>query len=247
MSSAATSAGPIPPGTYSFTSAFSDVHPPVVGIASFNGTQFVSPSPTDTLQVTLDGTLEQDYPNATFQITSPTGFTVLPNSTYVEDPSGTIHRGDTIFGSLGSGSFKFSDVAGVIFSGTFTQADFTSTIGSNSLVLQTNDVDGLVLTPGPAFTFSGGTDVSAILAPEGFSLSLVSIPSPGVQATKTGSVIGGLFIPASMNPFGVSNGSVDASGTIIVSGDVPEPTSLTSLGGLALAALLIASRRRPNR
>jgi hypothetical protein len=214
-----------------------------VGIASFNGTQFISPSPVDTLRVTLNGTQEQDFPGTTFQINS--GFAVTPGSTYVTDVNadGKIDNGDIVNGLIGNGSFKFSDGAGVVFSGTFTKGTFTGTIGSNSLDTLTTDLNGLVLTPGPAFTFAGGSSVSQILAPEGFSISLVTIPSPGVQATATGPELFFTFIPATLNAFGISNGSVDASGTIVVSVS-PEPSSIVALCGLGAMGMFLFARRR---
>jgi hypothetical protein len=218
----------VPAGSYTF-----DGNLPGNGFVSliFDGinTRLVTPAlaPTATFGVAINpGALQQNYPLSSFHITG--GFNVT--SAFVFDAGGTISVGDPIFASIGSGSFDFTDTFGTILSGSFTSATFTTAQGATAGSLSTSDINGLVLTPGPAFTFDTSFVSSIALAPTGFSISLSSIPG-GVTASGPPA---GLFIPATILPFSPSSGSAVVSGAMTV---VPEPGTLAllSFGALALA------------
>ena len=154
----------------------------------------------------------------------------------VFDPtlSGTIAVGDAIFASIGPGSFDITDSGGTILSGSFTSATLTSTVGASAASLSASEINGLVLAPGPAFTFDTSFVSSILASPTGFSISLSSVPG-GVSAVASGPPTG-QFIPASLLAFGPSSGSAVVSGKIDV---VPEPSTifLAGSGGLFLLGL----------
>jgi hypothetical protein len=229
----------VPAGSHTF-----DANLPGNAFVAFDGTKFSTPAlpPTSTLGVSIDGgLLFQGYPSTSVTIIS--GFSVT--SVYVMDPtlSGSIAPGDAVFGSIGPGAFSISDGVGVILTGSFTSATLTSAVGATAGSLTASTINGLVLTPGPAFTFDT-TFVSAIApSPAGFSISLSSIPL-GVSAVPAGPPIGP-FIPASLLPMAPSSGSTVVSGVMTV---VPEPSTLTlgALGLIGTMAIAIRKRRRAN-
>jgi hypothetical protein len=222
----------VPAGSYTF-----DGNLPGNAFVSFTGTSFVTPAvpPTATFGVTINpGSLHQDYPLSSFHIDS--GFTI--SSAFVLDPTltNTIAPGDALFATIGGpiSSFHITDGAGTILSGTFTSATFTSAESATAGSLSASNINGLVLAPGPAFTFDMSFVSSILASPTGFSISLSSIPgASGVSALATGPQVG-VFIPVSIATFGLSSGSAVVSGTINV---VPEPGTLAllSFGALALA------------
>jgi hypothetical protein len=223
----------VPPGPHAFDGSL-----PGSAFVAFNGTSFVTPAvaPTATFGVSIDaGVLHQDYPLSSFHIGS--GFAVT--SAYVLDAGGTVNPGDPIFASIGPGSFDVTDSAGTILSGTFTSATFTSTVGATAGSLSASNVNGLVLTPGPAFTFDTSYVSSILALPTGFGISLSSIPG-GVAAVASGPPVLP-FIPASILPFALSSGSSTVSGVMTV---VPEPSTATLLGLGALGAYVLARKRR---
>lgn len=230
----------VPAGSYSFNGNL-----PGNAFVSFTGTAFTTPSvtPTSTFGVTLNpGSLVQNYPLSSFHIDSGFGIT----SAYILDPSltNTIAPGDALFATIGGGTstFHISDAAGIILSGSFTSATFTAAEGATAGSLSASTINGLVLTPGPAFTFDTSF-VSAIAAPTGFSISLSSIPSAGgLAATSTGAQVGA-FIPVSIAAFGLSSGSTVVSGQVTV---VPEPSTII-LAGFGALILLGASWKRRSR
>lgn len=222
----------VPPGPHSF-----DGNLPGNGFVSFDGTSLMTPAvaPTATFGVSIDsGALQQNYPSSSFHILG--GFSVT--SAFVQDGGGTINPGDNIFGSIGSGSFNFTDTFGTILSGSFTSATFTTSVGATAGSVQTSNISGLVLTPGPAFTFDSSFVSAIALAPTGFSISLSSIPG-GIAATAIGAPLGP-FIPAAILAFDPSSGSAVVSGKMTV---VPEPGSLALLSFGAFALAIPAWRR----
>ena len=142
-------------------------------------------------------------------------------SSFVLDPgaTGTIAPGEALFSSVGAGAFHISDTFGIVLSGTFTSATFTSAVDATAGSLSSSNINGLVLTPGPAFTFDTSSVTSIAASPTGFSISLSAIPG-GVAVT---SPIGlGPFIPVTLSPFDLSSGSTVVSGAMTV---VPEPSA----------------------
>ena len=226
----------VPAGPHTF-----DANLPGNGFVSFDGTKFITPaSPPKTLGVSIDGgALFQPYPLSSLTITS--GFAVT--SLYVVDPGGIIAPGDPIFGLVGPGTFSISDGLGVIMTGSFASGTWTSAVGATAGSLSASDINGLVLTPGPAFTFDTSYVSSIAPLPTGFSISLSSIPL-GVAAVPAGPPIA-TFIPATLLPFGPSTGSTVVSGVMTV---VPEPSTLTlgALGLIGTMAIAIRKRRRAN-
>jgi hypothetical protein len=204
------------------------------------------PASSATFGVSIDsGALHQNYPGASFNILS--GFIVT--SAFVVDTitPGTIVSGDSVFATIGGGmslpsTFDITDGAGIILSGSFSSGTFSSTIGATAGSLSASDVTGLVLTPGPAFTFDTSFVSSIALSPTGFSISLSSIPVP-VSAASNGPEIGGKFIPANLGAFGPSTGSVVVSGSMNVVANAPEPSSL-ALAALGLVSLVGWAWRR---
>lgn len=222
----------VPAGSYSF-----DGNLPGSAFVSFDGTNFTTPGalPTSTFGVLIDGgPLQQNYPSTSFQITG-TGFPIT--SAYVFDPAlDGVTVGDAIFGSIGAGSFEISDPFGIIISGVFTSATLTSTVGATAGSLTASNINGLVLTEGPAFTFDDSFVDSIDASPTGFSISLSSIP---VAIGAVGPP-GGLFILVTLSPFGLSTGSTVVSGKVNV---VPEPSTFALLGFGLLALATPAMRR----
>ncbi len=223
----------VPAGPHTFDGSL-----PGNAFVGFDGTEFVTPAsaPTNTFGVSIDsGALHQDYALSAFHIDS--GF--LVTSSFVFDPSatGTVTPGEAIFSSIGSGAFHISDTFGIILSGSFTNATFTSAVAATAGSLSSSNISGLVLTPGPAFKFDTSSVSSIAASPTGFSISLSSIPG-GVAVT---SPIGlGPFIPVTLSPFVLSNGSTVVSGTMTV---VPEPSAIVLVGFGALALAVPAYRR----
>ncbi len=227
----------VPVGPHTF-----DANLPGNGFVSFDGTSLLTPvtPPTATFGVSIDsGALHQDYAITSFNIES--GFKIA--SVFVLDVpmTGVIAVGDPIFGSLGPGTFNFMDGAGKIVTGTFTSGTVTSTVGASAASLSVSDINGLVLTPGPAFTFDTSSVTSILGSPTGFSISLSSIPGAGgVMATASGAPVG-QFIPATLAAFGPSSGSAVVSGKMNV---VPEPSAFLLAGTGALLVLHRGWKRR---
>jgi hypothetical protein len=206
---------------------------------SFDGTKFATPlvAPTATFGVSIDsGALHQDYPVSSFNI--ETGFVI--GSVFVFDPtlSGVILPGDPIFASMGPGKFDITDGAGKILTGQFTSATLTSTVGASAASLSASNINGLVLTHGPAFTFDTSSVSSILASPTGFSISLSSIPG-GVTAVQNGPEIG-QFIPALLSAFAPSSGSAVVSGKFNV---VPEPSTIFLAGSGCLMLLGLGWKR----
>lgn len=223
----------VPAGSHTF-----DGNLPGTAFVSFDGTEFITPgsAPTNTFGVSIDaGALHQDYPSSSFVIDS--GFHVT--SSFVLDPSmtGTVAPGEAIFSSVGSGAFHISDSFGIILSGSFTNATFASSVAATAGSLNSSNANGLVLTPGPAFTFDTSFVSSIAAIPTGFTLSLSSIPG-GVAVTSPIGV--GLFIPVTLSSFDFSNGSSGVSGEITV---VPEPSAIALMGFGAMTLAVGAYRR----
>jgi hypothetical protein len=219
----------VPAGPHTFDANLSGS-----AFVGFTGGSFVTPvvAPTNTFGVSIDaGAFLQNYPLSSFHIDG--GFAVV--SSFVFDPTATpIVAGDAVFSSIGPGTFHISDPAGTILSGTFSSATFSSAVGANAGSLSSSNINGLVLTPGPAFTFST-TSVTAIAPiPTGFSISLSAIPG-GLSVAPLGPPAA--FIPVTLLPFAFSSGSTVISGAITV---VPEPSTFCLAG---LAVLMLAARR----
>ena len=218
----------MPPGPHSFDANLSGI-----AFVGFDGTSFVTPTlaPTSTFGVSINGgALLQDYPLSSFQIDS--GFAVT--SSFVSDPTttGTIAAGADIATFIGPGTFHINNTLGTILSGSFASATFASAVGATAGSLSSSNITGLVLTPGPAFTFDTSLVSSIAASPTGFSFALSSIPG-GVAVTSPVGL--GPNIPVTLSPFALSNGSTVVSGTITV----PEPSSLC----LAVLAGLVLSGR----
>jgi hypothetical protein len=221
----------VPPGPHTFDGSL-----PGNAFVSFDGTKFVTPAlaPTNTLGVSIDsGALHQNYPLSEFHIDS--GF--LVTSSFVFDLGGTIASGDAIFSSVGSGAFHIDDAFGIILSGSFSNGTFTSAVGATAGSLSSSNINGLVLTPGPAFTFDTSSVSSIAASPTGFSISLSSIPGGVAVTSPTGP---GPFIPVTLSPFVLSNGSTVVSGTMTV---VPEPSAIILMGFGTMSLALRAYRR----
>lgn len=225
----------VPPGPHKF-----DTNLPGISFVGYDGANFFTPvvAPKSTMGVSIDlGALNHSYPNSEFHIDS--GFKVL--SSFLFDPSatGTIAAGEALFVSVGAGSFHINDAIGTILSGTFTSATFTSAFTSTAGSLSSSNINGLVLTPGPAFKFDGGTFVSAIApSPTGFSISLSSIPGGVSVVGPTGPGLS--FIPVTLSPFALSVGSTVVSGNMTV---VPEPSTF-ALAAVAGVGMIYWRRRR---
>jgi len=224
----------IPPGPHTFDSNLTGN-----AFVDFQGGAFTTPliAPVSTFGVTVDGNplLHQDYPLSSFHIDS--GFVVTSSFVFDTGPVG-VSVGDAVFSSISGGAFHISDNVGIILSGTFTSATFTTAVGATAGSLSSSNINNLLLTPGPRFTFDN-TSVSAINAPTGFSISLSAIPF-GVSVGAPGPP--GLFIPVTLLPFALSTGSTVVSGAITV---VPEPSAfcLAGLAGVMLAARSWRRRR----
>ena len=221
----------VPAGPYSF-----DGNLPGNGFVSFSGSSFSTNAVSSTnFGVMINpGSLLQNYSGSNFFIDS--GFAL--SSAYVLDvnANSSVDPGEPIFATIGgpTSTFHISDGAGIILSGSFTSATFTSAEGASAGSLSASTINGLVLTPGPAFTFDTSFVSSILSTPTGFTLSLSSIPGAGgVAATATGPELGS-FIPVSIATFGGSTGSVDVSGKVAV---VPEPATVV-LAALGVSALL---------
>jgi hypothetical protein len=227
----------VPVGPHTF-----DANLPGNGFVSFDGTSLLTPvsPPTATLGVSIDsGALHQDYAITSFNIES--GFKIASVFVFDVPMTGVIAIGDPIFGSIGPGMFNFMDGAGKIVTGAFTSGTLTSTVGASVASLSVSDINGLVLTPGPAFTFDTSSVTSILGSPTGFSISLSSIPGAGgVTATASGAPIG-QFIPATLAAFGPSSGSAVVSGKMNV---VPEPSTILLAGTGALLVLHRGWKRR---
>ncbi len=156
----------VPPGPHTF-----DGNLPGNAFVSFDGTSFLTPgvAPTATFGVSIDGgALQQNYPLSSFNITGGFGVT----SAYVFDsiPNGLVDVGEAIFGSIGPGSFNITNGVGVILSGFFASGTLTSAFGATAGSLSASNINGLVLTPGPAFTFDTSSVISIEPSPTGFSM-----------------------------------------------------------------------------
>jgi len=221
----------VPAGPHTF-----DGNLPGIAFVSFDGTEFVTPAlaPTNTFGVSIGpGALLQDYPLSAFHIDS--GFHVT--SSFVFDAGGTVLPGDAIFSSIGPGAFHISDTFGIILSGVFANATFTSAEGATAGSLSSSNINGLVLTPGPAFKFDTSFVSSIAASPTGFSISLSSIPG-GVDVTPHSGP--GPFIPVTLLPFVPSSGSAVVSGAMTV---VPEPSAIVLMGFGTMALAICAYRR----
>ena len=223
----------VPAGPHTF-----DANLTGTAFVGFSAGSFLTPvvPPTNTFGVSIDaGAFLQNYPVSSFHIDS--GFAVT--SSFVFDPTVTpIVTGESVFSSIGPGTFHISDLAGTILTGTFSSASFTSAVGATAGSLSSSNINGLVLTPGPAFTFDTSS-VSAIApTPTGFSISLSAIPG-GVSVAPLGPLA--TFTPVTLLPFALSSGSTVVSGAITV---VPEPSAFCLA---ALAGLMFAGRRWKHR
>ncbi len=218
----------VPAGPHTFDSNLTGT-----AFVGYTGSSFVTPivAPTNTFGVSIDaGAFLQNYPLSSFHIDG--GFAVI--SSFVFDPTLTpIVAGESVFSSIGPGTFHISDPAGTILSGTFSSASFTSAVSSTAGSLSSSNINGLVLTPGPAFTFDTTSVTSIALTPTGFSISLSAIPG-GVAVAPAGPLA--TFTPVTLLPFALSSGSTVVSGTITV---VPEPSTFCLAG---LAVLMLAAR-----
>ena len=238
----------VPPGTYTYDSNYSDINAPpmIVGIAGFDGTNFFTPGPgipIDTLEVAIGNGETEDYPDVVFSIDS--GFQEVGTTVIDANGSGTINDGDDVSTVIGPGTFSFKQYGVLLIGGNFDNATFSATIGGSSGTVFASDPKGLDLFPGPAFKFDGGTFVENILDQEGFGFNLTSIPQGSVSVALPGTkVFDGppAFFISDLLPFGVSNGSVNTSGTIKV-GVIPEPSTIT-LGLVGLLGLAGYSLRR---
>ncbi len=233
------------------TMSFSYLQPS--GLIGFDGTSFYTPggaqAPTDTFRVNLSSStlapssIEQDYPNATFKITSgfqPTGGTIFDDNT-----SGLVDAGDGIRVLIGAGAFDFLDSIGrVIVHGSFSSAVFNSALGQSSGTLLSIDSRNLDLTAGPGFVFDNGfaTDIAD---PEGFTIGLPTVS--GITTNNFGSAypVGNDITSGVLQAFNpqTATGSATLSGTVTVTlvTPVPEPSVLT---GCFAVGLLMMRRRR---
>jgi hypothetical protein len=221
------------PGPHNF-----DGNLPGQAFVEYNGTSFTTPAvlPTAVFGVIVDGGITpQLYPGTSFSITG--GFTIIDAFAFDSDANG-VDFGDPLFGTIGPGTFEFNNGVGLIVGGSFLTATLNSTVGSTAGSLSASDINGLVLTPGPAFTFDTSFVSSIDLIPTGFGISLSSIPI-GVAAAAAGPAVGP-FIPVTLASFGLSTGSAVVSGRINV---VPEPSSMALLG-LGILALATPAYRR---
>ena len=230
------------PGSYPMDASLSAT--PVRGMLGFDGGAFVTPAsePQANLIVDLDsGAYVGTIPDVIFTILG--GFGEL--STYVIDANGNqqVDTGDDVVTSLGPGQFQLADAGGVVVSGQFQSATFSSKVGGTTGTLSSSPAGGLDLSPGPSFQFPDGTQVTAIVSPEGLEVGVSRIPGGGLNVSGVVPVLPPVF-SANLDPFGWSNGALDAQGVADV---VPEPSTL-SLGLAALGVLglaLVARRKKP--
>lgn len=215
--------------------SISDINPPITGVAAFDGTNIVSLGGIDTFTIT-DG-ISAAFVNSHFDITS--GF-ALTGTPLITDSNGSssADNGDLVSASLGAGTFQIVSPAGVLVTGSFSSAGLNTTVGSTAVTINSANVRGLDLTPGPVLQSLGILD---FIPSESFALSITGI-SPGVQIGPATLLFPGHY-NAALLPFGV-NQTPSTSGSVdLVAGEVvPEPASLSLIGLGALAA--IGRRRR---
>lgn len=214
----------------------SDSHPPVGGVAGFNGANVVSLGGIDDFVMTDGVTPAMTFPLAQFNITS--GFAV--GTTLIADTNSSTFadNGDTITANIGPGTFDIVSPLGILVHGSFANASLNTFVGSTAVTINSANVNGLDLVPGPVLTGLGIVD---FLPSESFALNIVGIAGPGVQLAGAAPVFPGLFL-GSMAPFAIGQ-APSTSGSVNLVADlvVPEPASL---GMLSVGALGLLARRR---
>jgi hypothetical protein len=213
---------------------FSDINPPIGGVAGFDGTKVVALGGLDTFTIT-DG-VSATYPNAHFEILSGFG---ISGPALVTDSNGSAaaDAGDLVSATLGSGMFQIVSPAGVLVTGSFTSAGLNTTVGSSAVTINSANVRGLDLTPGPVLQGLGITD---FVPNESFALNIVGI-TPGVQIGAATLVFAGHY-SAPLLAFGDGPNAGTSGSVDLVAGEViPEPASI---GLLSVGALGLLARRR---
>jgi len=235
-------AADIMPGSYPMDASLSAT--PVREMLGFDGSAFATPAsqPQANLIVDLDsGAYVGTIPDVIFTILS--GFAEV--STYVIDANGNqqVDTGDDVVTSLGPGQFQLADPGGVVVSGQFQSATFSSKVGGTTGTLSSSPAGGLDLTSGPSFQFGDGTSITAIMAPEGLEVGVSRIPGAGVSVSGAVPILpGSPVFSADLEPFDWSNGAIDAQGVADV---VPEPSALSlSLAALGMVGLALCRRRK---